>query len=416
MTPKNSSLSVVRFQAGSYILIEDQSNDEKNQEAFFILQSGSVQVETLVDQMLGRQSHVLGPGGFFGVIGAMSARQSNETVVALTDCSMIMVKRSKFADLVAEAPAIAFKIIRSLSNDLRHYDNELASRMVDENHSSDNAINLFRVGEFFYNNNNFSHATHVFICYLEHHHDVEHRRKAQSYLHKMKVKITIHNGFNRIYEDGEMICAEFMPGSELYIIQSGKVKITKIINGQEIVLAILDAGEIVGEMSLLNDKDRTANIIAYGETKIMAVDKTNSEKIILENKELAKKLLIVLADRLWTMYKQLANLLIEDPLTRLWDTLSTQLLKQHIRFGRRIPYEFPFRKTELLNMCGLSKDVGETAFKELMDDRNMSLAENGMIYCRDLEELSKTVESAHKIELRTRKVRLARQKNSEGRS
>ncbi len=409
MVPTNAILSIVKYQAGSYIIIEDQPNSKKNQGAFFIIRSGKVRIETLVDQMLGLKNEVLGPGGFFGVISAMSAQESNETAVALTDCSMIMVKSERFGDMVLEAPSIALKIIRTLSNDLRHYDNELAARIIDENHGTDIASNLFRTGKFFYNEKNFGHAARIFSSYLEHHPEAESRQEAQDYLKKMNVAIEPREGFNRTYQDGEMICAEFMAGAELYIIQSGKVKITKLINNQEMILAILDAGEIVGEMSLLNNKERTANIIAYGETKIMAVDKKNFNRIILQNKELAAKLMTVLADRLWTIYKQLANLLIEAPLTRLWDTLQTQLLKQHVKCERRGKYTFTFGQSELLNMCGLPPEEGQVAFEELMKHRCMSLTEEGMLYCSDLEELKKTVESAHRTELRNRKMRMAKQ-------
>ncbi len=409
MRPDKGTLSITNYQAGSYVMVEDRSNDKKKQDTFFIIRSGKVQVENLVDQMLGQKDQILGPGGFFGVVSAMSGQESNQTVVTLTDCSMIMVKSTKFSDLVVEAPSIALKIIRSLSNSLRHYDNELAARIVDANHTKDNSKNLFLMGEFYYKAKELNHANMIFTSYLEHYPNGAQKSEAQNYIDEMGITVPSHNNFNRTYQDGEMICAEHMPGSELYIIQNGKVKITKILNNQERLLAILDAGEIVGEMSLLNHKERTANIIAYGETKIMAVSKDNFDRIILQNKNLATKLLIVLADRLWTIYKQLANLLIEDPLNRLWDTLLTQLLKQHVQCERKAKYEFSFGKTELLNMCSFSSEVGEKAFKSLMTNRYMSLNDEGKLVCNDLEELKKTVELAHKIEIRARKMRIAKQ-------
>ena len=48
-----------------------------------------------------------------------------------------------------------------------------------------------------------------------------------------------------------MIFSEHEPGEDLYIIQQGKVKITKIINNQEVLLAVLQPGDIFGEMALL---------------------------------------------------------------------------------------------------------------------------------------------------------------------
>ena len=414
-----SSLSVVKYQEGSYILIEDEPNSQKSQNSFFIIRSGKVRLETLVGQMLGAEHKILCPGDFFGVISAMSAHESNETAIAMTDCSVIMVQRANFGDLVLEAPAIAQKIIRLFSNDLRRYNNELAIRMIDENRTEDNTYNLFRVGEFFYEKENFDYAAHVFISYLEAHANAPQRTEAQSYLDQIDIEVKKrikkivekNKGFNRSYKDGQMICAEFMPGSELYIIQSGKVKITKIIRGQEMLLAILDKGEIVGEMSLLNDKERTANIIAYGDTQIMVVNKNNLP-MVLQNRELATKLLTVLSDRLWTIYKQLANVLIEDPVTRLWDTLFTQLLKYRVRFDRRVQYNFSFDQAELLNMCGLAADVGEPALAQLMSHDFLYVNADGMLACNDLDELKKTVDSAHRTEIRLRKIRLAR-KNHE---
>ena len=405
---ESNSLSIVNYQAGSYIMVENQPNSKKNEGAFFILRSGKVQVESLVDQMLGQPSNVLQSGSFFGIVSAMSEQESTETAIALTDCSLIVVTKNTFGNLVMGSPAIALKIIRALSTILRHYDDELAARMIEAQDKIDNSENLFHTGEFFYNNKNYKYAAQIFAVYIESYTNNARKEQAQKYLDEMQVDIKQQEGFSRSYEDGDMICSEYMPGKEIYIIQEGKVKITKILNEQEVILAILETGDIVGEMSLLNNKERTANIIAYGKAQIMALEKDNFENIIMKSKELSTKLLAVLSERLWTIYKQLANLLIEDPISRLWDTLFTQILKQHILIDHQAKHEFSFGKQELLNMCGFSEEAGENAFEEVLACRWMSLTDEGKILCNNLEELRKTVESAHKMEIRKRKMRMAK--------
>ena len=46
-----------------------------------------------------------------------------------------------------------------------------------------------------------------------------------------------------------MIFSEAQPGKEMYIIQRGSVKITKIQNDNEVMLALLKSGDMFGEMS-----------------------------------------------------------------------------------------------------------------------------------------------------------------------
>ena len=53
-------------------------------------------------------------------------------------------------------------------------------------------------------------------------------------------------------------------GEEMYIIQSGKVKISKRIRGVEKTLATLEKGEFFGEMAILNDKPRSATAETAG--------------------------------------------------------------------------------------------------------------------------------------------------------
>ena len=68
--------------------------------------------------------------------------------------------------------------------------------------------------------------------------------------------------FLRTYNKNKIIFADGELGESLYIIQKGTVKITKILNGNEIILAILKHGDIFGEMALLENKPRSASAIA----------------------------------------------------------------------------------------------------------------------------------------------------------
>jgi len=59
-----------------------------------------------------------------------------------------------------------------------------------------------------------------------------------------------------LFKDGES-------GNQMYVIHSGKVKITKKVGSVEKTLAILPAGEFFGEMAILNNEPRTASAIDW---------------------------------------------------------------------------------------------------------------------------------------------------------
>ena len=65
--------------------------------------------------------------------------------------------------------------------------------------------------------------------------------------------------FGKHFTTGTVLFREGDRGEEMFILQSGKVKISKKIRGVEKTLATLEKGEFFGEMAILNDKPRSAS-------------------------------------------------------------------------------------------------------------------------------------------------------------
>src|SRR6516225_11769436 len=87
-----------------------------------------------------------------------------------------------------------------------------------------------------------------------------------------------------LFKDGE-------PGKEMYVIQSGKVRISKKVRDTEKVLAVLGPGEFFGEMSILNDKPRSANATVEEEAKLLVIDPKTFEAMIRGNAEIAIRMI-----------------------------------------------------------------------------------------------------------------------------
>ena len=76
------------------------------------------------------------------------------------------------------------------------------------------------------------------------------------------------------HDEGSVIISEGQPGSSMYVIASGEVKVFTLgATGEAIYLAKLGEGEFFGEVSMLTGKPRTATITASQRTELLRLDK-----------------------------------------------------------------------------------------------------------------------------------------------
>ena len=76
------------------------------------------------------------------------------------------------------------------------------------------------------------------------------------------------------HDEGSVIISEGQPGSSMYVIASGEVKVFTLgATGEAIYLAKLGEGDFFGEVSMLTGKPRTATITASQRTELLRLDK-----------------------------------------------------------------------------------------------------------------------------------------------
>jgi CRP-like cAMP-binding protein len=158
-------------------------------------------------------------------------------------------------------------------------------------------------------------------------------------------------------------------------------------------------------MALLENKPRSASAIAMEDCTLMAVNKANFERMVASQPQLITRLTTLLAERLWFIYKQLANTLIQDPLGRLYDALLLQLEKNRVPIVGGGKYVFQLGPRELLNMVGLSSEKGNPTIRKMFENKKMVLADS-KITTTDVEEIQKQSEYYKKME----KIERARRK------
>lgn len=108
-----------------------------------------------------------------------------------------------------------------------------------------------------------------------------------------------------------------------YIIISGSVRVYRISpDGEEINLAILGPGEVVGEMSLLDDEPRSASVETIQETKTLVLDRKDFLQIIHQYPDMAINLLSVLSKRIRLINEHLEDTFSKTLPERTWKILQ----------------------------------------------------------------------------------------------
>jgi len=383
-------LAFMNFARDSYIIVEGKRNADR----FFIIRSGKVKVSKEVQIVAEEQGDILGPGDFFGVVSTMSGHSHIETAVAITDVTLISVQKEQFSQLIQGNAPVAMKIIMQFSKRMRYLDEALTRLTLKNEAAIDGPSHIFNIAEYYAKHNHMNQAFYAYQKYLklcpkgENVQDaIERMKKIAPYI-KTPPKVFSLGETVRSYTKNSIIFCEGEPGDELFIIQKGSVKIIKITENNEILLALLKTGDIFGEMALLESKPRAAGAVAYEDCQLMAVNKSNFQQMIKTQPQLIARLTTLLAERIWLIYKQLANTKINDPLGKMCDMLQIQLDKKRVDMNKYTNYSFDFGINELINMVGFSQSDGTKIAKKLLENHAFQIM-NDKIFVKDINEISR---------------------------
>jgi len=382
-------LAFVNFTKGSYIIVEGKRNADR----FFIIRQGNVRLSKGVQIVAEEQGDTLGPGDFFGVVSTMSGHSHIETAQALSDVTLISVQKEQFSQLIQSNAPVAMKIILQFSKRVRYLD-EALTRLTLKSNAVEDPSHIFNVAEYYAKQNQYNLAFFAYHNYIKYCPQGENAGLAKERMKKIapfikNLKLDHNpNEMLRTYAKNSMIFCEGEPGDELYIIQKGAVKIAKVVDNNEVLLAVLKSGDIFGEMALLESKPRAAGAIAYEDCQLMAVNRENFKQMIQSQPQLIARLTTLLAERIWLIYKQLANTQINDPLGRMYDALQIQLEKKKVDISNTVTFMFDFGPKELSNMVGLAESDGRMVVRKMMENRNFQVV-NDKIFVKDVKEVGR---------------------------
>ena len=124
----------------------------------------------------------------------------------------------------------------------------------------------------------------------------------------MKIEKDVFRKFVKAFEPGQVIFKEGDTGDQMFIIIQGEVEIRKRTTANTSkTLSSFKPGDVFGEMSLIENKPRSATAVATKACRMLVMNEPLFLSMIERNPDFARKMILVLSERL-----RKANLLIQN--------------------------------------------------------------------------------------------------------
>jgi len=108
------------------------------------------------------------------------------------------------------------------------------------------------------------------------------------------------------------------PADAVFIVASGKVKVvTTSSDGKEFILTVLGAGQVFGEMALLESAPRSASVITLTNADILMIRREDFHHLLNTAPSISRKLLAILSRRLRRANSKMESLAYMDVAGRL---------------------------------------------------------------------------------------------------
>jgi CRP-like cAMP-binding protein len=100
-----------------------------------------------------------------------------------------------------------------------------------------------------------------------------------------------------VFAPGEMVIRAGDPGSSMFVVHNGRVRVQVNENGRPRTVATLNEGDFFGEMALFTGEPRTANVVAVEETEVLEIGHAAMKRVFDTNPDLVESLSFIIAER-----------------------------------------------------------------------------------------------------------------------
>ncbi|WP_102348841.1 Crp/Fnr family transcriptional regulator [Bacillus sp. Marseille-P3661] len=191
-----------------------------------------------------------------------------------------------------------------------------------------------------------------------------------------ELKELLHSSINSMkLEKGAFLFQEGMPVTEMYIVKSGLIRISKIsADGKELTISICSAGDIVNELTLYtNETNHLLNARVIESAEVTIVKKEFLEEQLKHNNVVAFEYMKWMSNHLRKTQTKFRDLVLYGKKGALFSTIIRMTNKYGVtKDNGDIAINLPLTDQELALFCGTSRETVNRLLSDLRDDGILS--------------------------------------------
>ena len=180
----------------------------------------------------------------------------------------------------------------------------------------------------------------------------------------------------RRFRRGELIVEHGRKSNTLYILLTGRARVlTADSRGREVILAVLQSGDYVGEMSLIDNEPHSATVRAEVQTDMLILGRNEFARCLPETSSLSYAILRGLVARLRAADRQIESLALLD----VYGRVARALLDMAEDEGELRVIRNKVSRQDLAKVVGASREMVSRVMKDLEERGMIETRENGSV-------------------------------------
>jgi CRP/FNR family cyclic AMP-dependent transcriptional regulator len=184
----------------------------------------------------------------------------------------------------------------------------------------------------------------------------------------------------RRFRRGEIIVERGQKSNALYILLTGRARVVAAdARGREVILAVLQPGDYLGEMSLIDNEPHSASVRAEVQTDVLMLGRAEFARCLPENSSLSYAIMRGLVARLRNADRQIESLALLDVYGRVARALLDMAADDS---GQRV-IRGKVSRQDLAKHVGASREMVSRVMKDLEERGLVETLETGSVVLKE---------------------------------
>ena len=185
----------------------------------------------------------------------------------------------------------------------------------------------------------------------------------------------------RRFKRGEVIVEQGKKSNALFILLNGRARVvTADSRGREVILATLQPGDHIGEMSLIDNEPHSATVRAEVQTDVLMLGRMEFARCLPENTSMAYAVMRGLVQRLRHADRKIESLALMD----VYGRVARALLEFAVEDGEgELLIREKISRQDIAKMVGASREMVSRVMKDLEERGFIQTQDNGSILVKD---------------------------------